>query len=266
MGRNEGVYNERLRFTRLSFDLIRSYVEMIQASASDVDYARAVRAGQQALATRLQIAAINPIFTTHVVGVEAETPQGGGAWFPGEVEQLKGLAALTDGSKGTLVAKLPLDWSIALRDPVPTGWRYAGEVGGTGPCRGDQAIDAPKRVVRGDLYLQGQGVLRPDGRNDLGFYCEEARIDLGQADIAGSTHLMFPGLFNEAWLYIDGKPVAHRSYHEPWWTGDYRLDWDVDVSGLMSPGRHVITLGGFNPLHFAGLFRRPFLYRPNLRG
>ncbi len=42
---------------------------------------------------------------------------------------------------------------------------------------------------------------------------------------------------------------------------DYRLDWDIDVTGRLGPGRHEIVLGGFNPHHFAGMFRRPFLYR-----
>uniref|UniRef100_UPI0035CAC1BB DUF4838 domain-containing protein n=1 Tax=uncultured Sphingomonas sp. TaxID=158754 RepID=UPI0035CAC1BB len=262
MGRNASVYAERLRFTRLSFELIRSYVEMAQAGAGDVDYARAVRAGEQALATRLQIAAMSPIFTTHVAGPLGEKPGDGPAWFPGEVDQLESLAALTEGPKGKLIAKLPLDWSLQLRDPVPAGWRYTGEVGGSGPCVGGETAGAETHMVRTDRYLQGQGVLRTDGQNDLGYYCEETNVVLGQADVAGRIHLMLPGLFNEAWLYVDGKPVAHRSYREPWWEQDYRFDWDVDLSGRIAAGPHVITLGGFNPRHFAGLFRRPFLYRP----
>ena len=76
---------------------------------------------------------------------------------------------------------------------------------------------------------------------------------------------MFPGLFNESWLSIDGKPVAHRAYNEPWWQGDYGFTWDVDLTGRIAPGRHVVALGGFNPVHFAGMFRRPFLYRPITR-
>jgi hypothetical protein len=262
MGRNESVYTERLRFTRLSFELIRSYVEMIQAGASDADYVRAVRAGEQALAARLQIAQLNPIFTTHVVGPEAEKPDGGPAWFPGEVEQFKGFAALTDGAKGKLIAKLPLNWSFQLRGHVPDGWRYTGEAGGSGPCGSDSPTAQVKtRMVRTDLYLQGQGVLRPGNQNDLGYYCYETPVDLAAADAIGNVHLMFPGLFNEAWLYIDGRPVAHRSYQEPWWSTDYSFTWDVNLTGQIKPGNHVVTLGGFNPSHFAGMFRRPFMYR-----
>jgi len=261
MGRDENLYDERLHFTRLSFYLIHSYVDMIQASASNADYAAAARAGEQAIATRLQIARMNPTFTVHVIGPEAETPAGGAAWFPGEVDEYRRIAALTDGSKGQLITKLPLDWSLRLRAPVPDGWTYKGEVGGTGPCSGASTAGTRTRLVRTDLYLQAQGILRPGGANDLGSYCYETSADLSASDITAQMHMIFPGLFNEAWLSIDGKLVAHRSYAEPWWLTDYAFVWDIDLAGKLTPGHHVITLGGFNPLHFAGMFRRPFLYR-----
>jgi len=261
MGRDESLYVQRLRFTRLSFDLIHAYVDMIRASASNADYAEAVRAGEQMIATRLQVAQMNPTFTVHVVGAEAEKPAGGAAWLPGEIEEYRQIAALTDGTKGRLIARLPLAWSLGLRDPVPEGWTYKGEVGGAGPCLGT-ATGTATRMVRTDLYLQAQGVSRAGGANDLGSYCYETALDLDGSDVAGGVHLIFPGLFNEAWLSIDGKPVAHRSYAEPWWTSDYGFVWDVDLTGKMTPGHHVVTLGGFNPGHFAGMFRRPFLYRP----
>lgn len=261
MSRNESVYAERLRFTRLSFEVIRSYAGMIEAGAGRADYVEAVHAGEQALVARQQLAAMSPLFTTHVTGVEAEKPDGSPAWFPGEVEQFKGLAALTDGTKGKLIAKLPLEWSLTLGAPVPAEWRYGGEIGGAGPCSGSVAATGTT-IVRSDLYLQGQGVLRPGRENDLGDYCETTSIDLSAEDVRGSIHLMFPGIFNEAWLYVDGKPVAHRTYKEPSWTGNYRFDWDVDLSGLVTAGRHSVTVGGFNPHHYAGVFRRPFLYRP----
>ena len=75
--------------------------------------------------------------------------------------------------------------------------------------------------------------------------------------------LMFPGIFNEAWLYVNGKMVAHRAYREPWWQTDYRFEWDVDVTAFFQPGRNDIALRVFNPHHLGGMFRRPFLYRPN---
>ena len=85
---------------------------------------------------------------------------------------------------------------------------------------------------------------------------------LAEVTSSGQLHLMFPGLFNEAWLYVNGTLVAHRSYKEPWWRTDYRFSWDVDISSYVHQGTNEIALRGFNPHHFAGIFRRPFLYRP----
>jgi hypothetical protein len=69
-------------------------------------------------------------------------------------------------------------------------------------------------------------------------------------------------LFNECWLYVNGRLVAHRPFTEPWWRSDYKFEWAVDLAGHLQPGTNLIALRGFNPHHFGGMFRRPFLYRP----
>jgi len=264
MGRDEPLYVQRMRFTRLSFAIIDDYVGMVAAAGAAVDYPEAVRRGEQALRARLELAGINPTFTTRVIGREAETPSSGPDTFSGEVEQMRALAALTDGSKGTLVAKLPLRWSFRLGAAVPAGWTYTGAKGGEGPCTAvEPPTDGQRRDVRTDLYLQAQGVLRPGRENDLGDYCYRTSVVLDAAGLAGKTRIMFPGLFNEGWLYVNGVKVAHRDYKEPWWQTDYRFEWDVDLTRFLRPGANTITLGGFNPHHFAGMFRRPFLYRPS---
>jgi hypothetical protein len=86
-------------------------------------------------------------------------------------------------------------------------------------------------------------------------------MNLTKEQLTGQTHLMFPGLFNQCWLYINGNLVAHRDYKEPWWLSDYKFEWDVDVSKALHPGNNTITLRGSVINHFGGIFRRPFLYR-----
>jgi hypothetical protein len=44
---------------------------------------------------------------------------------------------------------------------------------------------------------------------------------------------MLPGVFNELWLYVNGDLVAHRKYEEPWWRNDYKLEWDVEITGKL---------------------------------
>jgi hypothetical protein len=260
-GGNAGLYTQRLAFTRLSHDIIANYVGMTTAAASEVDYTAAVQAGESALAARLKLAPMNPTFTTRVIGTAAETPESGFAWFPGEVEQMRALASLTDGTRGTLVAKLPLTWSFAVEKPLPADWAYLAPDG----AEAGRNLSPPQgewRPVRTDLYLQGQGVQAAAGQGALGHYWYRTAIDLDATRAGRPLHIHFPGLFNEVWLYVNGQLVAHRDYRERWWRADYRFDWDVDLTGRVKPGSNEIALRGYNPHHFGGMFRRPFLYEP----
>lgn len=254
---------ERMRFTRLSFELIASTIAMVEAAATRCDYPAAVSHGEKALAARLELARMNPTFTVHVVGDEAETAKGGPMWLPGEVQQYRDLAGLAGGGAGRLVAKLPLVWDFLRGAPVPAGWSYSGP---EGPGAGAAAALPPEgtgwRPVRSDLYLQAQDPEGTDETGALGHYWYRCEVELAPGAAGGPLRLMFPGLFNEAWLYVNGAFVAHRAFKEPWWLSDYRFEWDAEVTGRLREGRNAIALRGFNPHHFAGLFRRPFLYAP----
>jgi hypothetical protein len=112
------------------------------------------------------------------------------------------------------------------------------------------------------VYMQAQGIRHPDGQSYTGHAWYRTTLDLTPDQAGGAAHLMMPGLFNEAWLYVNGVLVAHRDYKEPWWMCDYKFEWDVDVTGALKSGQNVIALRVYNPSHFGGMFRRPFLYRP----
>ncbi len=252
-------YEQRMKFTRLSFDIIQNYTAMVSAASSEGDYAKAAIFGDKALAAREELTKLNPTFTTY-----KNIGENGPAWFPGEVQQMKDLATLTSGAKGTLIEKTPLLWSFKRDAPLPANWTYTGMEGGTPDST--FAAQTPSAangwtMLRSDLYLQSQAVLNPDGQSYSGHYWYQTELDLKAEQTAGKVHLMFPGLFNEAWLYLNGEMALHRDYSEPWWLSDYKFEWDVDLSGKLKPGHNVIALRGFNPHHFGGMFRRPFLYR-----
>src|SRR5262249_14937373 len=57
-GRNEKLYQERMKFTRLSFDVLDAYTAMVRAAAREGDYKAAVAAGERGLAARLKLAAM----------------------------------------------------------------------------------------------------------------------------------------------------------------------------------------------------------------
>lgn len=273
--RDEKLLAKRVQFARLGFNVLDAYTAMVKAAAADVDYTAAVAAGERGLAARLELAKMNPTFTTRVVGVAAETKDVGPAWWPGEVEQYRDLAAYTDGPKGKLVAKLPLEWSFR-RDPhdtgVASGWAYKpvdltwwnSQQTQKGESLTDRHRTNPGHwePLRTDLYMQAQGVVSPDYHSYTGHAWYRTDFDLPAGADKGSVHVRFPGLFNEAWLYVNGSLVAHRPYKEPWWLTDYKFDWDVDLAGHLKPGANTIAVRVYNPHHFGGMFRRPFLYRP----
>jgi hypothetical protein len=259
LSRNERLLIERMRFTRLGFDVIENYVAMVARGARDGDYKAAAAAGERALAAREALTAMNPTFTTYKTIGES-----GPSWFPGEVQQMRDLGALMDGTKGELVALLPLHWSFRVTAPVPADWVYRGKESES-PTDGAVALEEPTpdrgwRSVRTDLYLQAQGILAEDGQSPLGTYWYQTTVDLTEEQAEKPLSILFPGLFNESWLYINGELIAKWNPATPWWRSDYHFDWDVPVTDRLKPGRNVIALRGFNHHHAGGLFRRPFLY------
>ena len=257
--RNEELYVQRVRFTRLGFEVVRNYVRMVTAGATDSDYRQAAAFGDQALLAREALTDMNPTFTTYRAIGEA-----GSAWLPGEVAQMRELASITNGPSGKLVAQLPVEWWFRRSAPIPADWTYAGPEGGI-PNDAELAVQQPAtakgwRRVRTDLYLQGQGIISEDGQSALGHFWYQTEMNLTPGQLSSNLHIMFPGLFNETWLYVNGDLVSHRKVWEPWYQNDYKFEWDVDVNGSLRPGRNVIALRGFNPHHVAGMFRRPFIY------
>ncbi len=266
LSRNEGLYLERMTFTEHGFVIIDKYTAMVRAAATDGDYATAIQAGEEALAARAALTAMNGIFTSTRM-------ESGYAWFPGEVKQYRELLELTDGKRGQLVARLPLEWAFR-RDPHDTGlardysrqtpdlsyWEANRERYATPEARKDYPITQWERV-RSDLYPQAQGVLHPDWQSFTGFMWYKAEAELDAREANGALHVRFPGIFSEAWLYVNGYLVAHRPQHHMWWHNDYRFEWDVDLSRVVRPGRNELTIRIHNTHHNGGLFRRPFIYR-----
>jgi hypothetical protein len=265
--RNERLYLDRLRFTRLGYEVLRAYTEMVHAAATECDYAAAVSAGERGLAAREELTDMNGTFTTYKTIGES-----GPAWWPGEVQQYRELAEYTSGPKGALVAKLPLEWAFR-RDPRDTGlasgWAYHQpdlswwqSLPNRGSIESHMLNLGQWETLRTDLYAQAQGVLDPDYHNYNGIAWYHTPIELPADAAGGKLHVRFPGLFNECWLYVNGHLVSHREQRDLWWYNDYRFEWDVDLTGHVQPGENTLVLRINNPHHAGGMFRRPFLYRP----
>jgi len=262
--RNEKLYLQRMRFTRLSFNILDAYVAMAHAAATEADYKAAAAAGDRGLAARQAMADLGGIFTT--TKLEGD----GYPWWPGEVRQYKELLAFTDGTKGTLLAKLPLEWAFR-RDPTNVGLerKYATAPVDLADWKARSAaltLDSRKdypdqwEMLRTDLYMQAQGIRHPDRQSFTGHAWYRTDVELAADQAKAPVHTRFPGLFNECWLYVNGVEVAHRKVNPIWWYNDYRFEWDVDLAGKLRPGANTLALRLHCPHHFGGMFRRPFLY------
>lgn len=239
-------YQERLKFTQLGFEVLSNFVEMERAAAREADYKSAVLAGERALAAREALTQMNDTFTTY-----KKIGENGPAWWPGQVQQYRELLQYTDGTKGTLLQKTPLQWAFR-RDPhdagLAAGWAY-------------KTPDPQQwEMLNTDRYMQSQGVLHPDGQSFTGYAWYATNMGITAQDLTKKIHLRFPGLFNECWLYVNGNLVAHREHHPMWWMNDYKFEWDVEVAKALKAGSNSIVLRLHNPHHFGGIFRRPFLY------
>ncbi|MFT5258935.1 MAG: hypothetical protein ACI9J2_000878 [Saprospiraceae bacterium] len=120
--RNQKQVIDRLKFTRLSYDIISAYDQMVTATATEVDYIRAVEAGKKGLSARENLTAMNGIFTTY-----SKYPERGYAWCPCEVKQYQELIPFIDGTKGELLTKLPLIWNFR-RDVGNKGLSNTGKI------------------------------------------------------------------------------------------------------------------------------------------
>ncbi len=268
LSRADTLFAERIRFVRLGYDAIKNYTEMVKAAGSDLDYEKAVTAGQDGLRARDALTEMNKAFT-------ATQLESGAAFWSGEIQQYRELLSLINGQKGRLLAPLPLEWSFH-RDPDRTGmdrgflsapvdlsfWRAH---------HSDYNVDTLKdypsdqwEMIRTDLYVQAQGVRHPDQRSFTGDIWYRTQIHLSPRQVVANPHIFFPGLFNQCELYVNGSEIAQRPLLEPWWENDYRFEWDVSLINQLSVGDNAIALRCHNLNHMGGMFRRPFLYTPSL--
>lgn len=268
--RNERLYIQRMRFTRFSYEITAGYMSMVRAAATQCDYKEAVAAGEKALAVREQLTSMSGIFTTYR---KMKVKDRGYAWWPGEVRQYRELLPLIDGTGGKLIAKLPINWAFrrdpdrkGLKDghdtqPVDLTYWNAHKDEYDPESLKDYPVDQWE-MLRADLYAQAQGIRHPDGQSFLGDMWYRTDVPLSADQSSGAVHLRFPGVFNECWLYVNGKQVGHRHQHKLYWHNDYRFGWDVELTGKLNPGKNRLALRCHCEHHLGGMFRRPFLYRP----
>ena len=268
LSRNEKLYVERMRFMRYSYEITAGYISMVHAAATDCDYERAAALGNKTLAVREKLTDMSGIFTTYR---NYKVEHRGYAWWPGEIRQYQELLPFTNGKKGKLIMKLPLEWAFHRdKDNKGLSRGFANGPMDLSHWQANQSKLTPANrkdypdkweMLRTDLYAQAQGIRHPDHQSYIGWLWYRTDLELKPEHTNGKVHLRFPGLFNECSLFVNGKEVATRKQGKLWWLNDYRFEWDVDLTGKLKAGKNTIALRCHCEHHFGGMFRRPFLYR-----
>lgn len=256
---------DRVKFTGLSFNIIDGYLSMVRQAATECNYAEAAKIGKKTLSVRDQMTDMNGTFTTY-----RRIGERGTAWWPGEVAQYAKLAELAGGTNGTLIAKLPVEWAFRRdKDRVGVDRKYATQEIDLSYWNANKDRYTPRsrmvypdewETLRADLYAQAQGIRDPDRQSFTGDLWYRTDVELTADQLKGQVHLMFPGLFNECRLYVNGREVGHREQGKLWWLNNYAFEWDVDLSGKLKAGKNTLALRCNCEHHFGGMFRRPFLY------
>lgn len=227
----------RTRYSRLSFEVLDAYFNMTEAGAGQCDYSKAVEYGRKGLLSRESLTQMHGMFTTY-----KKMPEKGPAWWPGEVELYESLARLEK------IAITPRQWTFRA-DPFDEGvWRGWGFV--------DKFGDG--RAIAVDRLVSGQDFHDVNFHNPGGYGWYTCQISL-DSEVAEDCQVIFPGVFNSCWLYINGQLVDWRTERAPWWLTDYSFTWKAKSSGALHKGLNTLTIRLEMNQHPSGLFRRPFL-------
>jgi hypothetical protein len=244
---------ERVEAVSLIADHLKAYGDM-EAAAMNLDYAEA--ASQARRMFDLQ-AELNEIYSFFISETFPDNPDSPAVEKPppfvarGRLLRYEELAAMTNGETGTKVADLPLEMAFK-RDPFQEGvvaeW-YAPDFDDTNwrPMNTHYIWDGqdPPLDAKGHHY-DGHGWYRGD-------------FDVDEA-VAGKTiNFHSGGIFNEGWVWINGKYIHHEP-HKVWWWWNH--EFDVDITSAVKPGRNTIAIRVWNKAEQGGMLRRGFFWSP----
>jgi hypothetical protein len=239
-----------VRADRLIYEHLKAYAAMCEAEGQ-AEFAAAARHARHMMDLRGELHAINPFYVWY-----DEERYHSGIWYWGVEDRRKwyeGLAQLTEGDQGRLVAKLP-ERALLRLDPFDEG--IAAEW---------YAFEAPESEWRPALttspfYLQG--CQDEAGHPYVGQLWYRLRVEVPESARRGKVMLFAPTVETEAWCWVNGRYIGHRAYREAYVRP---AELELDVSEAVRPGQTnliVFRVGTGLSLAAAagGLQARPFLY------
>ena len=246
---------QRVRLARLIIDHFRAHAEMRRAEAQ-VDFALAARKAREMIEQEKEIDGIHPalldgygeVFDSRALYGEF----GANASPHGKLKQYVAKQALVDGTKGDLVAALPVEWDFRA-DPnnegVVFGWPAA------------DSVDGNWRKMKTTQCWEMQGLQDEEyrGYNGLAWYRTKFSVP---AKFKGRRIALFiGGLNNQAWVWLNGKIAGTQPYHEYWQRWKYHHQLDL-TERVRYGEENSLAIRIKNDQNFGGIFRRCFVYAP----
>jgi hypothetical protein len=243
----------RVRADRLILEHLKGFVAMHRAEF-DADFAEAARQAEYMLEQRKPLSALARSF----FDVNPMTGESYGFYYWGAVarrDYYRKMADLTTGKTGDRIVVLPEQARFAT-DPRDDG-RFDGWFEPGFDDRGWKVI--PTTVP---FYVQGY--LDDQGYPYLGALWYRLEADVPAAAKGRKVFLFAPAVESEAWVWVNGKFIGHREYHEAY---ERPNPIDMDVTAALEPGkRNSVVVRVHTSMNAAaqagGLTSRLFLYAP----
>ncbi len=243
----------RVKADRLVLEHLKGFMAMHRAEF-DANFAEATRQAEYMLKQREPLFALDRAF----FDINPKTGESYGYYYWGTVarrDYYKKLADLTTGKTGDMIRVLPEQARFAL-DPRDDG-RFAGWFQAHFDDRNWKTLPTTEPFyIHG--YRDGQGYPY------MGALWYRLQVDVPATAKGRKVILYAPAVESEAWVWVNGKFVGHREYHEAY---ERPNPIDMDVSAALQPGlKNSVVIRvhtAFNPAAQAGgLTSRLFLYAP----
>lgn len=253
----------RVHADRLILEHLKGYVAMHRAEFA-ADFAEAAKQAEYMLEQRKPLFALNRSF----FDIDPKTGEAFGFYYWGTVarrdyyRQMAELrvpkAGVTDVKKlqpGDMIQVLPEKAQFAI-DPRDEG-RFAGWFE---PGFDDRAW----KIIPTTAPFYLQGYLDNQGYPYLGALWYRLETDLPVTAKGRKVFLYAPAVESEAWVWVNGKFIGHREYHEAY---ERPNPIDMDVTAALKPGeKNSVVIRVHTSLNAAaqagGLTSRLFLYSP----
>jgi len=233
---------------------LKGYMAMTGAEWAG-NFAEAVKQIDSMIAQRKELSALSPMYCPPT-DIDSDKV----FYYWGTASRKKyyqKLADMTSGKTGDLVLKLPdkAKFHLDVRDEGRFADWYA-------PQHSDK--DWQNILTTTPFYLQVNGCFDESSFPYMGVMWYRFDVDVPSSAKGKRVMLYAPTVETEAWVWVNGKYVGHRPYHEAY---ERPNAIDMDVTDALLPGkRNVIAIRVNTGLGAAGqaggFYSRLFLYAP----